>query len=65
MSLEVLSAFGAIHPSCPPAFAYDDAIYDHICSFIDKLLISTPFYHLACRPDKDAAQLALNTVFNL
>ena len=62
-NLELLQAFGAIHPSCPPAFAYDDALYDHICNFIDKLLSSTQFYQLTCRPDEEAAQLAYRTIF--
>ncbi len=61
--LGVLQAYGAIHPSCPPEFAYDDCLYDHISSFINKLLSSVPFYHLDCLPDKEAAQLSFKTVF--
>lgn len=61
--LDILQSFGAIHPSCPPEFAYDDLLYDHVCSLIDKLLSSTPFYHLACRPDREAALLAFRTIF--
>ena len=61
--LGVLQAYGAIHPSCPPEFAYDDCLYDHISSFINKLLSSVPFYHLDCLPDKKAAQLSFKTVF--
>lgn len=61
--LGVLHAYGAIHPSCPPAFAYDNDLYDYISSFINKLLSSVPFYHLACLPDKEAAQLSFKTIF--
>ena len=61
--LGVLQAYGAIHPSCPPEFAYDDNLYDHISSFINKLLSSVPFYHLACLPDKEAAHLSFKTIF--
>ena len=61
--LGVLQAYGAIHPSCPPEFAYDNRLYDHISGFISKLLSSVPFYHLACLPDKEAAQLSFKTVF--
>ena len=61
--LPVLQAYGAIHPSCPPEFAYDGELYDHISAFINQLLSSVPFYHLACLPDAAAAQLSCQTVF--
>ena len=61
--LSVLQAYGAIHPSCPPAFAYDNALYDHISNFISNLLSAVPLYHLECLPDRDAALLACSTVF--
>ncbi len=62
--LSVLNAYAAIHPSCPPEFAYDNIFYDHISSFINSLLSSVSFYHLACLPDKEAALLSYNTIFN-
>lgn len=61
--LPVLNAYGAVHPSCPPEFAYDERLYDHVSSFIGKLLSRVPFYHLACLPDEVAARLSFNTVF--
>ena len=61
--LPVLQAYGAVHPSCPPAFAYDEELYDHISASIGGLLSAVPCYHLACLPDRDAALLALRTVF--
>ena len=63
--LPVLQAYGAIHPSCPPAFAYDGVLYDHISRFISHLLSAVPVYHLACLPDRDAALLSFNTMFRV
>ena len=60
--LSVLQAYGAIHPSCPPEFAYDSVLYDHVSGFISNLLSKVPFYHLACLPDKEAACLSCSTV---
>lgn len=61
--LSVLQAYGAIHPSCPPEFAYDDELYDHVGSFLNKLIGKVPFYHLSCLPDGDAADLSCKTLF--
>ena len=61
--LDLLHAYAAVHPSCPPAFAYDDHLYDQVSSLIDKLLSTTPFYHLECLPDGDAARVAFNAVY--
>ena len=60
--LSVLQAYGAIHPSCPPEFAYDSVLYDGVSSFIGKILSQVPFYHLACLPDADAARLSCTTL---
>ena len=61
--LTVLQAYGAIHPSCPPEFAYDGKLYDCISGFIDKLISNIACYHLACLPDKEAAELSCRTLF--
>lgn len=61
--LTVLQAYGAIHPSCPPEFAYDSKLYDYVSGFIDKLISAVPFYHLACLPDSEAAGLSCRTLF--
>ena len=61
--LSVLHAYGAIHPSCPPEFAYDEILYDHISGFISQLISSVPFYHLSCLPDRDASLLSFKTIF--
>ena len=63
--LPILQAYGAIHPSCPPAFAYDEALYDHISRIISHLLSSIHFYHLECLPDREAAQLSFSTIFEI
>ena len=61
--LSVLQAYGAVHPSGPPEFAYDNGLYDHVSRCVDKLLQAVPFYHLACLPDREAARLACRTIF--
>lgn len=61
--LSILPAYGAIHPSCPPAFAYDEKLYDRISDFISGLLSSVPCYHLECSPNKEAALLSFKSIF--
>lgn len=62
--LPALSAIGAVLPSCPPAFAYDNALQDHICNTVSDILSCTPVYHLECLPDAAAAELSYSTIFN-
>ena len=61
--LPALSAIGAILPSCPPAFAYDNALQDHICNTVSEIISCTPVYHLECLPDAAAAELSYSTIF--
>lgn len=61
--LSVVQGYGALHPSCPPCFAYDDGLYDHISSVLGSLLSNVPVYHLSCLPDADAARLSCETIF--
>ena len=61
--LSVLQAYGALHPSCAPEFAYDDALYDEVSRIISCILSVVPFYHLACLPDREAALLSYKTIF--
>lgn len=63
--LSVLQGYGAIHPSCPPEFAYDEGLYDQVSEIISGILSAVPCYHLACLPDKEAACLSCHTLFNL
>ena len=61
--LSVLQAYGAIHPSCAPEFAYDDALYDEVSRIIGQILSLVPCFHLACLPDREAALLSCQTLF--
>ena len=61
--LSVLHAYGALHPSCPPLFAYDGTLYDKVSSFIGGVLTAVPVYHLECLPDKEAAITSFRAVF--
>ncbi|MEG1564842.1 MAG: hypothetical protein RR365_14135 [Bacteroides sp.] len=61
--LSTLKAYSSLHPSCPPDFAYDDALYDCISETIGKVLNCVPVYHLACLPNAEAARLSCETIF--
>ena len=61
--LPVLQAYGAIHPSCAPEFAYDEALYDEVSRIIGQILSVVPCFHLACLPDREAALLSCQTLF--
>ncbi len=61
--LNIIQAMAALHPSTPPAFAYDADLYDGISHLLDKILSHVPVYHLECLPDADAAALSCRTIF--
>ena len=61
--LPALAAIGAVLPSCPPAFAYDNYLQDNICNTVSEILASTPVYHLECLPNAAAAELSYTTIF--
>lgn len=61
--LPTLMAIGALLPSCPPAFAYDAALQDRICTTLSEVIARVPVYHLECLPDEAAARLSYSTVF--
>ena len=61
--LAVAEAYASLHPSCPPAFSYDESLYDSICEVLNAILTNVPVYHLACLPDADAARLSYETIF--
>ncbi len=60
--LNVISALGALLPSCPPQFAHDEILQDSICSTLDKVLRKVGVYHLECLPDSEAAHLSHSTI---
>ena len=62
--LSVARGYGALHPSCPPCFAYDDSLYEHISGVLSALLATVPVYHLACLPNAEAAHLSCKTIFS-
>lgn len=61
--LSKIEALGALLPSCPPSFAYDEELQDAICATLSQLIPAVPVYHLECLPDADAARLSCKTVF--
>lgn len=61
--LTALHAIGALLPSCPPAFAYDESLQDAVCTTVGDLVARVPVYHLECLPDAGAARLSFETVF--
>lgn len=61
--LTIPQGYAAIHPSCPPDFAYDDGLYDYISETLSDVLGQVPMYHLECLPNADAAFLSCQTVF--
>ena len=63
--LHVLKGYAALHPSCPPEFAYDERIYSHISTTLGEMLKSVPTYWLECLPNAEAAELSHKTVFQL
>ena len=60
--LSVIQAYAAIHPSCPPEFAYDETLYEGISTSLNEILSQVPIYHLQCLPDEAAAQLSYQTM---
>lgn len=59
----VLSAIGALLPSCPPAFAYEEPLQDAICNTIAEMIGLVAVYHLECLPNEEAAQLSYATIY--
>lgn len=61
--LNTLESFAALYPSFPPAYLKDNYFQDHICEIISKVICSTPIYHLYCLPNRQAAQLVMETIY--
>lgn len=58
-----LQAIGALLPSLPPAFAYDEQLEDAVMNVLSAVVSKVPVYHLECLPDADAAQLSYSTIY--
>lgn len=61
--LTALEALGALLPSCPPSFAYDEQLQDAMCETLSELISAVPVYHLECLPNAKAAELSYSTIF--
>lgn len=61
--LKGIRAIGALLPSCPPAFAYDNLLQDAICCTLSEMLSLAPVFHLECLPDQAAAELSYATLW--
>lgn len=61
--LSALEALGALFPSCPPSFAYDEQLQDAVCETLSQLISTVPVYHLECLPNAEAAELSYSTIF--
>jgi len=57
-----IKAIGALLPSCPIAFAYDQRLSELIYSVLSHTLQQVPVYHLECLPDPEAARLVYATL---
>ena len=58
-------AVGALLPSLPPAFAYDDRLENLMLDTLSAIVNAVPVYHLECRPDAEAARLVHDTIFGI
>ena len=63
--LRSLQAIGALLPSLPPAFAFDDKLEDAVMNVLSAVVSKVPVYHLECLPNAEAAQLSHDTIFGV
>lgn len=61
--LRGVQAIGALLPSLPPAFAFDEVLKERMLDILSATIASTPLYHLECLPNAEAAHLSYNTIF--
>ena len=61
--LRSLFAVGALLPSLPPAFAFDEKLEDSVMNVLSAVIGAVPVYHLECLPNAAAAQLSHDTIF--
>lgn len=54
-------AFASVLSSCS-TMLWDKASYNSICGTVEDIIKSVPAYFLACRPDKEAAELSCSTI---
>lgn len=63
--LRSLQAIGALLPSLPPAFAFDERLEDAVMNVLSAVVSKVPVYHLECLPNAEAAQLSHDTIFGV
>ncbi len=63
--LRKMQAIGALLPSLPPAFSFDEKLEDAVMNILSAVVGAVPMYHLECLPDAAAAQLSHDTVFEV
>lgn len=54
-------AFASVLSSCS-TMLWDKASYNSICATVEDIIKTVPAYILACRPDKEAAELSFSTI---
>ncbi len=60
--LNKLEAIGALLPSCPPAFTFDETLSEHVYEILSIVIGLIPLYSLECLPNEKAAQLVYTTL---
>ena len=61
--LSIPASYAALHPSCPPEFAYDELLYDYVSDFLGKLVECAPVYKMEALPNAEAAYLSCQTLY--
>ena len=61
--LRSLFSVGALLPSLPPAFAFDEKLEDAVMNVLSAVIGAVPVYHLECLPNAAAAQLSHDTIY--
>jgi hypothetical protein len=57
-------AIGAVWPSCPPQMAGDPELKNMMLSMVGRIVSAVPIFEMECRPDRDAALVAHEAIYN-
>lgn len=60
--LPLHEAIAALYPSFPPAFSVDEGLSKFIYGILSDIMEQVPVYHLDCLPNRQAVQLAFETI---
>ncbi|MPM95179.1 hypothetical protein SDC9_142332 [bioreactor metagenome] len=58
-----LQSIAALHPSLPPSFAYQQQLYTKVTSIMSNIIEQVPIYRLSCLPQKEAALISHQTIW--